>query len=241
MAGKKETPRQKMIGMMYIVLTALLALQVSNAVLEKFAIINVTLNGLITEGNSESERVLQQIITDAGESQDAGVLKAKENASKVRDLTKSTIKAIEDLKVEMMKKSGTTEINERLINDHSSKVAAMMIDSKSTVGKNYENLLNEYVKQLNALTSMDPPFTKIAKAPKEIPIFASDDDHVRKDFLTFTFENTPVIAALASVTQAETEILDYIEDKRVLELACADAYGRQGVHRLQHECACRRR
>jgi hypothetical protein len=47
MAGKKETPRQKMIGMMYLVLTALLALQVSNAVLEKFAIINVTLNGLI--------------------------------------------------------------------------------------------------------------------------------------------------------------------------------------------------
>jgi len=34
MAGGKETPRQKMIGMMYLVLTALLALQVSNAVLE---------------------------------------------------------------------------------------------------------------------------------------------------------------------------------------------------------------
>ena len=43
MAGGKETPRQKMIGMMYLVLTALLALQVSNAVLEKFAIINETL------------------------------------------------------------------------------------------------------------------------------------------------------------------------------------------------------
>ena len=48
MAGGKETPRQKMIGMMYLVLTALLALQVSNAVLEKFAIINETLNGLIS-------------------------------------------------------------------------------------------------------------------------------------------------------------------------------------------------
>ena len=50
MAGGKETPRQKMIGMMYLVLTALLALQVSNAVLEKFAIINETLGGLIEEG-----------------------------------------------------------------------------------------------------------------------------------------------------------------------------------------------
>jgi gliding motility-associated protein GldM len=221
MAGKKETPRQKMIGMMYLVLTALLALQVSNAVLEKFAIINETLNGLITEGNIESERVLQSIISDAGESQDAGVLKAKENAQKVRELTKSTIDAIEKLKKDMMAKSGQTEINDNLINDHSSKVATMMIDAKSSVGKGYENLLNEYVKQLNALTSITPPFTKIARAPKEIPIFASDDDHVRKDFLTFTFENTPVIAALASVTQAETEILDY--ESRALDKLSKDA------------------
>lgn len=36
MAGNKETPRLRMIGMMYLVLTALLALQVSSAVILKF-------------------------------------------------------------------------------------------------------------------------------------------------------------------------------------------------------------
>ncbi|WP_332911629.1 hypothetical protein [Algoriphagus boritolerans] len=40
MAGAKETPRQRMIGMMYLVLTALLALQVSNQILQKFVLIN---------------------------------------------------------------------------------------------------------------------------------------------------------------------------------------------------------
>lgn len=40
MAGGKETPRQKMIGMMYLVLTALLAMNVSKEVLLAFAIIN---------------------------------------------------------------------------------------------------------------------------------------------------------------------------------------------------------
>lgn len=39
MAGGKESPRQKMIGMMYLVLTALLALNVSKQVLEAFAAI----------------------------------------------------------------------------------------------------------------------------------------------------------------------------------------------------------
>ncbi len=40
MAGYKETPRQKMIGMMYLVLTALLALNVSKEILEAFVVVN---------------------------------------------------------------------------------------------------------------------------------------------------------------------------------------------------------
>lgn len=40
MAGAKETPRQKMIGMMYLVLTALLALNVSVDILDAFANLN---------------------------------------------------------------------------------------------------------------------------------------------------------------------------------------------------------
>lgn len=40
MAGAKETPRQKMIGMMYLVLTALLALNVSADLLNAFVIVN---------------------------------------------------------------------------------------------------------------------------------------------------------------------------------------------------------
>ena len=40
MAGAKETPRQKMIGMMYLVLTALLALNVSVEVFDAFTIVN---------------------------------------------------------------------------------------------------------------------------------------------------------------------------------------------------------
>ena len=36
MAGYKETPRQKMIAMMYLVLTALLALNVSKEILNAF-------------------------------------------------------------------------------------------------------------------------------------------------------------------------------------------------------------
>jgi len=40
MAGGKETPRQKMIGMMYLVLTALLAMNVSKEVLDSFVLVD---------------------------------------------------------------------------------------------------------------------------------------------------------------------------------------------------------
>ncbi len=206
MAGGKETPRQKMIGMMYLVLTALLALQVSNAVLEKFAIINETLNQLIEEDKVKSEEMLAAIVQEAGKSQRPNVLKARESAEKVRTLTRSTLTSLDGLRAEMIKQANTDKIDEALINDHSSKVADMMMNPSNPIGKDYQKVLETYVSQLNQLTGKK--FASLARAPKDIPLFASNETHNKKDFLTFTFENTPVIAALTSVTQMETEVLE---------------------------------
>jgi gliding motility-associated protein GldM len=53
MAGGKETPRQKMIGMMYLVLTALLAMNISKDVLNAFIQIN---RGLVRNSANSEER-----------------------------------------------------------------------------------------------------------------------------------------------------------------------------------------
>ncbi|HEY0653959.1 MAG TPA: gliding motility protein GldM [Chryseosolibacter sp.] len=220
MAGGKETPRQKMIGMMYLVLTALLALQVSNAVLEKFAIIYETLEELSVDTTKKNAAALQEIVKEAGKSPRPDVIRARENAEKVRQLTTSTMASIDALKVKMKDLSGTQEVDEKLINDHSSKVATMMMSQPEGVA--YEKLLNDYVAQLRALTGMTAEQLPIlAKAPKDIPVFAKDEDHANKNFLTFTFENTPVIAALASVTQIQTEVLEY--EAKALDKLLKDA------------------
>ena len=46
MSLAKETPRQKMIGMMYLVLTALLALNVSKDILNAFIVVNKGLENI---------------------------------------------------------------------------------------------------------------------------------------------------------------------------------------------------
>lgn len=216
MAGGKETPRQKMIGMMYLVLTALLALQVSNAVLEKFAIIQETLSELVSAQRNNNDAAVQGIVDVASKSPNPAIKKAGDDAKKVQDLTKTTLDYMDGLKVKMMKLSGTDKIDEKLINDHGSKVATMMIDPRAATGKEFETKMNEFVTKLGEITGTK--YDKIAKAPKEIPVFAADPDHSRKSFLEFTFENTPVIAALTSVTQMETQVLDH-ESKALEELS----------------------
>jgi gliding motility-associated protein GldM len=222
MAGGKETPRQKMIGMMYLVLTALLALQVSNAVLEKFALINDALETLSTQTDQKNDAQLKAIQAAVTPQARQEVKDAAANADKVRALTAKTIADLKKLKKEFLDISGTTGIDEKFINDHSSKVAYAMMDPRSTKGKDYENLLNNYAKQLETL-SMGEKFEPLALAPGLIPQFKNDKKNANKSFIEFTFENTPPIAAYASVTEMESQVYAY-EAKSLQKLAeIADA------------------
>lgn len=113
MAGGKETPRQKMIGMMYLVLTALLALNVSKTILDAFVAIEENTqksNGMQVDRGSE-------IIKDV--SNEINSTKGKENAEKLRKLKKvmkqmqevdrlsaSMIREIDQVKMEVLSESG---------------------------------------------------------------------------------------------------------------------------------------
>lgn len=96
MAGGKETPRQKMIGLMYLVLTAMLALNVSKAILEGFQAVNDSLEKSkknITENNSR--------VTEAFKASINGNPKAGpyfEEASKAQKELNDMFKYIDDIK-----------------------------------------------------------------------------------------------------------------------------------------------
>ena len=105
MAGGKETPRQKMIGMMYLVLTALLALNVSKSILDAFVNIEENIQiGNITEherGNTKLSAVMEK----AGEKDSLGniaspragvVLKSMQDIDK---LTAEKIQFVDKIKL----------------------------------------------------------------------------------------------------------------------------------------------
>ena len=113
MAGGKETPRQKMIGMMYLVLTALLALNVSKQILDAFVAIEENIQrGSITQlerGNAAKSALIEEISSTAkDESGKAKIIKIKKYLGMIEKIDKeagSLIKYIDEIKIEVMEKS----------------------------------------------------------------------------------------------------------------------------------------
>ncbi len=110
MAGGKETPRQKMIGMMYLVLTALLALNVSKAILDAFVAIeeNIQISNLNEWGRGEEKKSDLKAVAEDKSAPDVQK-KAKALMKYVAEIDKMTaeqIKLIDDIKLEILEKCG---------------------------------------------------------------------------------------------------------------------------------------
>ena len=92
-------PRQKMINMMYLVLTALLALNVSSEILNAFKTVNNSLqktNEVITASTNDVMTSLQAKLADAGTAEKAKIWYPK--AQQVQAYSKSMYDLIDDLK-----------------------------------------------------------------------------------------------------------------------------------------------
>ncbi|GHM99897.1 gliding motility protein GldM [Cytophagales bacterium WSM2-2] len=208
MAGGNETPRQKMIGMMYLVLTALLALNVSSAILEKFAIVNTTLEDLVKEDLEKNAKKLVGI--KEATSKEDKVTVAKEKAEKVRELTKTMVTYLADVKKRLATGSdGKALEGEELVLNTNNPEEVMLDTRKPEVGREYEKRLKSYVKDLNDIMQLRTPFAKLNKKAEDFAEFKNDAHQASKDFLQFSFEGTPAMAAIAIVSQMQTEILEY--------------------------------
>ncbi|MBA3680414.1 MAG: hypothetical protein H0W73_04495 [Bacteroidetes bacterium] len=97
MSNAKETPRQKMIGMMYLVLTCLLALNVTKEVLQGF----VTINESIETTNSNFTANTKNMMTAFEDAIKKGRNEAKPyyiKAKEVTQLSQTTFDYITTLK-----------------------------------------------------------------------------------------------------------------------------------------------
>jgi gliding motility-associated protein GldM len=214
MAEPKLSPRQKMIGMMYLFLTSMLALQVSNTVLNRFVFINKSLEKQVLDNNISNGNIIVRIsdaVDERGNREaDQAIL---DKAKTIRAETQKIIKYTKELKEEMVDITGGRDENGQIVGiQDQDKVANLMINKKK--GIELKETLNEYAKLLSEQLGQD--FPDIAMDGRDDPVFQNDKEQKMKNFSTLYFENTPTAAGLASVTQLETEVMSY--EKAALEI-----------------------
>jgi len=153
MAGGKETPRQKMIGIMYLVLMAMLALNVSNTVLDAFK----TVKDGLEKSNENMDGRMKFIMTLFKNYYDNAPKKAEVNYNKAKEAKKigdGIVAEIEKVKQELITMTdGLTETGDLKKRDDLGVSHKELVEKKK--GDVLQKKIEEAGKKLGSLIGAD--------------------------------------------------------------------------------------
>lgn len=224
MGHGKETPRQKMIGMMYLVLTALLALNVQKEVLNAFVIVDEGISKMNENYNEKNSKIYDEFNQAVIENpRKAG--KWNEIALKVKKQADELYEMIQDLKIEIVNKS-EKQGNPAVVGRE---IKPMLIGGKENAdipgeimivkgnGKKLKGAIESFRKYL--LEQIDPKAEGI-KSAIEISLHTADPEPVdgkMESWESEHFEHLPLVGVTTILTglqsnirNAESDILRYL-------------------------------
>lgn len=108
MAGGKLSPRQKMINMMYLVLTALLALNVSKEILKSFHLMEVSFNKASENLDGKITKQMESFKDQA--SNDPKLKPYYARAEQAKKITDDFVSYIDAIKTELVEKTGGRQV-----------------------------------------------------------------------------------------------------------------------------------
>jgi gliding motility-associated protein GldM len=217
-----ETPRQKMIGMMYLFLTAMLALNVSGELLKAFALVDQS----IQQAVSTVEKKSNSLYADLGNAAALNPAKAQaswDNAQKIRVAADSLVKHIDDLKLLMVRKvSGDPEATpNNYVGADNQDIAAQLMIVEQAGGRS--KVLKEKIAQFKDLLTGFIETDSMLKA-NVIAMLSTEDpepkEGIQRSWESEKFEHLPISASLAlmsktisDVRNSEADVLRYLLSK----------------------------
>ena len=231
MAGNKLSPRQKMIGMMYLVLIALLALNVSKTVLDAFSKINGSLYSTTinfdkknNEVYAQFERAVKTNAEKAGPFRDKAIKVKNEADALVETLQrlKFTLVAMGDKVVKLEHKGKIVEIEENTsFSDLGEKKYAPFAEIKNKKDRYaswdlMKNKLNEGDPLVNSINQFKNLLLSYSESNNSITnslneTFDLSDVQIKKtsgkiSWLSNNFEDMPLIAAVTILTKIQADV-----------------------------------
>lgn len=234
MSGGKETPRQKMIGMMYLVLTALLALNVSKEILNAFVIIEDGLN--VTNKNFDSKNEL--LYSKFSKALSENKTKTKPWFDKAQDAKKKSAELcsfIDEIKSEMYQKiqkidktvADTFQLKNLDSKDENNIPTQLMIgagaDAEHATGKakDLKEKIEAYKKEMTALVpKAEQAGLKLGLSTEEM---YSVGDQKMVPWEANLFEHQPVAAVLSVLAKIKNDIKNAESDVVSTLLKSVDA------------------
>ena len=218
MSGAKncpETPRQKMIGMMYLVLTAMLALNVSSEILNGFSMVDNSLHKTI-ESSEARNRNLYDDFQAMNQKNPVKVKEWLEKANSVKQKSDDTYKFIEDFKRNIIRLADKKEANDSAyVEQIKAKDNLDKAGEYGLVGGHGKELkikINQYRDFLIKLSEGNPTKQQMYRT-----IFSTNDTHGRS-WEDAMFEMMPVSAVVTILTKyqsdirsSEAEIVQYLK------------------------------
>lgn len=206
MALPKE-PRQKMINMMYLVLTALLALNVSSEILNAFKTVNRSIanaNAVVDQKNAAIFDAFKDAQEDPKTKANADIWLPK--AAQAKKLSDDVSNYIEDLKIRLKKESKGENIgkpDEKFSEDNLDASTRMLVEGKD--GNELLQRLTDYKKQImEVVPEMKETFSK--SLPLDLSIPVSKSGNLSNDWKSAYFHMTPTIAALTILSKFQNDV-----------------------------------
>lgn len=216
MSGGKETPRQKMIGMMYLVLTAMLALNVSKDAVEAFKLVDKSLTKTTENFTVKNNMIYQEFDQAASENpQKAGPW--KNIAYDVKKRANEMFDYIQELKIEILIKA-EGEDSEVFTEDggidvdHIRKIDENNIPSEILVGSDQNGKAFDMKAAMGEyrIFLLDVIGNKNISATKSINASLDTEDPVIKGekvlWVNHMFQASPLIASITLLSKLQSDI-----------------------------------
>lgn len=204
-----KEPRQKMINVMYLVLTALLALNVSSEILNAFKTVNTSLmhsNDAIDEKNKTIFSSFKQELNQAEKKELAAIWLPK--AEQAKTLADEVVSYLDGLKLKLKQESKleTVEGKEKFNEDNLDAATRLFVEPGKANGEELRRRLDEFKTKILAI---DPEIGKEFgnTLPLDLSIPQSSDNKVGKNDWAFSyFHMTPTIAAITILSKFQNDV-----------------------------------
>ncbi|MCH4148416.1 MAG: gliding motility protein GldM [Prevotella sp.] len=208
MAIKKRpiTPRQKMINLMYVVLMAMLALNISTEVLNGFSIVEDSLNRTTSSSSKQNEALYGDFEKQMQENPEK-VKEWFEKATSVKDMSDSLFNFAQELKTEIVKVADGKDGDPRNIDNKDNLEAAgeVMLAPGVGKGKKLYNAINSYRTRILQMVT-DPLQKKIIANNLSTAIPKNAKNVLGKNWQEYMFENMPVAAAVTLLSKLQSDV-----------------------------------